>query len=211
MKASINLDRRKLLVAAVTAGGAIATGLFTSSLVDASRLNNNMETPMTSLSQNSLYTTSLSATTLTGEAADRAAIRELIDAWAHFADRRLADKQADLFTPDGGYSVYDGDPATGKLLDRGRGHAEILAALAGLNKYTHTTHFNGQATIAVQGERGVGECYCLAHQLYEENGERKLQLLSIRYHDDYVRENGRWLFFERKLIIDWSDTRTSVA
>lgn len=199
----INLDRRALLIAA---GGAAAADFLPSPL-RAQDPNPNKEKPMASLSQESLYTTSLAATALTGEAADRIAIRELIDAWAHFADRRLADKQASLFTADGGYSVYDGDPATGKMLGSRRGHAEIVEALGALNKYVHTTHFNGQATIVVQGDRGVGECYCLAHQLSEENGARKLQLLSIRYYDDYVKEGGRWLFAERKLIIDWSDTR----
>lgn len=198
-----NLNRRTLLIAA---GGAAAASILPLPVLAQDRTHNK-EMPMASLSQGSLYTTSLSATTLTGEAADRVAIRELIDAWAHFADRRLADKQAGLFTADGGYSVYDGDPATGKLLGSRRGHAEIVSALGALNKYVHTTHFNGQATIMVQGDRGVGECYCLAHQLSEENGARKLQLLSIRYYDDYVREGGRWLFAERKLIIDWSDTR----
>lgn len=58
----------------------------------------------------------------------------------------------------------------------------------------------------VQGDRGVGQCYCLAHQLPEENGARKLQCLSIRYYDEYVREGGRWPFSEGKRIIDWSDT-----
>jgi hypothetical protein len=41
------------------------------------------------------------AATLTGEAGDRLAIKELIDAYAHDADRREAEKQANLFTVDG--------------------------------------------------------------------------------------------------------------
>ncbi|NEI74529.1 nuclear transport factor 2 family protein [Rhizobium lusitanum] len=155
-----------------------------------------------------LYTTSLTATTLTGEAADRVAIRELIDAWAHFADRRMAEKQAGLFTADGGYSIYDGDPMTHQPIGARRGFAGIVEALGALNKYIHTTHFNGQSTIVIKGDRGVGESYCLAHQLYEENGERKLQILSIRYYDEFARQGGRWLFADRKLIIDWSDTRS---
>jgi hypothetical protein len=40
------------------------------------------------LSLNALYSTSVTANSLTGEAADRVAIRELIDAWGHCADRR---------------------------------------------------------------------------------------------------------------------------
>jgi len=44
---------------------------------------------MPPLSFDSLYSTSLSATSLTGEAADRVAIRELIDAWAHCANYKF--------------------------------------------------------------------------------------------------------------------------
>src|ERR671935_523650 len=45
-----------------------------------------------------------------GEAADRLAIRELIDAYAHCADRRDADGQKSLFTEDTHFVVYmDGE------------------------------------------------------------------------------------------------------
>src|ERR1035438_4085276 len=40
------------------------------------------------------------------EAADRIAIRELIDAYAHCADRRDAERQMPLFTPDTHFVVY---------------------------------------------------------------------------------------------------------
>ena len=44
------------------------------------------------------------------EAADRLAIRELVDAYAHCADRRDADGQKSLFTEDTHFVVYmDGD------------------------------------------------------------------------------------------------------
>jgi hypothetical protein len=207
---SPDFARRNLLAAAVAAGGAAVAGFLPSKLFAAVPPSNHSEMTMSSLSQNLLYTTSLSATTLTGEAADRVAIRELIDAWAHFADRRMAEQQAALFTADGGYSIYTADPATSQPVESRHGKSRIVAALAVLEKYVHTTHFNGQSAIVIHGDRAVGESYCLAHQIFEADGERKLQLLSIRYHDDFVRLDGRWLFSERKLIIDWSDTRPSV-
>jgi len=41
------------------------------------------------------------------------------------------------------------------------------------------------------------------------DGQGILMLMSIRYHDTMVRAGDRWLFKERKLIIDWTDTRPS--
>ena len=48
------------------------------------------------LSMDMLYSGSVAANHLGGEAADRVAIRELIDGWAHCADRRLPDRQAPI-------------------------------------------------------------------------------------------------------------------
>ena len=157
----------------------------------------------------SLYDNSTLATSLTGEAADRLVIRRLVDAWAHCADRRLAEEQSKLFVPHGAIIVYEGEPATHKPTATLNGRAQILAALAVLNKFTATTHLNGQSNVVISGDHAIGETYCLAHQLSDENGQRKLQILSIRYYDKFVRQQHRWYFVERKLITDWSDTRLS--
>jgi len=44
------------------------------------------------LTFDSLYDNSILATSRRGEAADRLAIRRLVDAWEHCADRRLAEQ-----------------------------------------------------------------------------------------------------------------------
>ena len=200
-------DRRRFMAIAMAAGGPLAATPLIGQASEPSPHTSHTAYP----SFDSLYTTSLAATSLTGEAADRIAIRELVDAWAHCADRRLFEKQAALFTKDGVCIIYGGDPATHQATGTLRGQAEILAALPVLNKLAATTHFNGQSVIVIEGEHAVGETYCLAHQLLEEGEKRTLQILSIRYLDRLVREGRRWLFSERKLIIDWSDTRPSAA
>jgi hypothetical protein len=68
------------------------------------------------------------------EAADRLALRELFDAYAHCADRRDAEGQ---------------------------------------NRYEVTTHFNGQSTVTLDGDRATGESYTIAHHVYTEDGDRK--------------------------------------
>jgi hypothetical protein len=34
---------------------------------------------------------------------------------------------------------------------------------------------------------------------------------SIRYLDTFVRQDGAWLFAERRLMVDWTDTRPAMA
>jgi hypothetical protein len=147
--------------------------------------------------------------TPTGEAADRLAIRGLIDAWAHCADRRTPQQQAQLFTPDGTVAVYMGDPAVTEPVQQIRGHADLTESFKVLDNYDATTHFNGQSTVILDGDRATGETYCLAHHLWTENGQRMLMIMSIRYLDTFTRQEGQWLFAERQLITDWIDKRPS--
>jgi hypothetical protein len=141
------------------------------------------------------------------EAADRLAIRELVDAYAHCADRRDAKGQMFLFTADTHFVVYmnakDSTP-TQELHSR-----EALAPVfAELNKYDATTHFVGQSTIfSLTAERATGEAYCLAHHVTVDGGKRRLMVASLRYLDTFVKMDGSWLFAERRLYVDWLEER----
>jgi ketosteroid isomerase-like protein len=141
------------------------------------------------------------------EAADRLAIRELIEAYAHCADRRDAKGQMALFTEDTHFVVYmnakDSTPAQ-ELNSR-----EALAPVFDeLNKYEVTTHFVGQSTIfTLTRDRGTGEAYCLAHHVTIEAGNRRLMVASLRYFDTFVKIDSSWLFAERLLYVDWLEER----
>src|SRR6478752_6797280 len=145
------------------------------------------------------------------EAADRLAIRELFDAYEHCADRRDADGQKALFTEDTHFVVYmegEGSEPTQEL----NGREALSPVFDDLNRYERTTHFNGQSTVSLDGDRAAGESYCLAHHLkVNEDGQRTLMVASIRYLDDLVKQDGRWLFAERRLMVNWIDTRPSTA
>src|SRR5258708_2691411 len=98
------------------------------------------------------------------EAADRLALRELIDAYAHYADRRDAKGQMALFTEDAHFVVYmDGksDVPTQEL----RGRDALAPVFDNLNQYEATTHFNGQCTVVLDGTEATGLSYCLAHHM----------------------------------------------
>ena len=87
------------------------------------------------------------------------------------------------------------------------GREALTPVFDDLNRYEATTHFNGQSTIALDGDRATGESYCLAHHLFTEDGERKLMVASLRYLDTFVKIDGTWLFAERNLYVDWTETR----
>jgi hypothetical protein len=142
------------------------------------------------------------------ELADRLAIRELVDAYAHCADRRDAEGQKSLFSEDTHFVVYMDGQGTEptQVLD---GREALTPVFDDLNRYQATMHFNGQSTIALDGDRATGESYCIAHHVFTEDGERNLMVAWLRYGDTFVKVDGNWLFAERKLYVDWTETRPS--
>jgi hypothetical protein len=141
------------------------------------------------------------------EVADRLALRELFDAYAHCADRRDAEGQKALFTEDTRFAVYmDGEGSEPTYVLEGR--EALTPIFEDLNRYEVTTHFNGQSTVTIDGNGATGESYTIAHHLYTEDGNRKIMVASLRYLDTFAKLDGRWYFAARELILDWSETRS---
>jgi ketosteroid isomerase-like protein len=141
------------------------------------------------------------------EAADRLAIRELIEAYAHCADRRDAKGQMALFTTDTHFVVYMNakDPAPSEELHSREALAPVFADL---NQYAATMHFIGQSTIfTLNGDRAAGEAYCIAHHLSLNGEKRRLMVAYLRYLDTFTKIDGTWFFAERVLYVDWQDER----
>ena len=141
------------------------------------------------------------------EAADRLAIRELVEAYAHCADRRDAKGQMALFTPDTHFVVFMNakDPTPSQELHTREALAPVFDDL---NKYAATMHFVGQSTIlTLTNDRATGEAYTLAHHLTIEGAQRRLMIATLRYNDLFVKTNGEWLFAERLLYVDWIEER----
>jgi ketosteroid isomerase-like protein len=141
------------------------------------------------------------------EAADRLAIRELVEAYAHCADRRDAKGQMALFTSDTHFVVFMNakDPKPSMELHSREALAPVFADL---NRYAATTHFVGQSTIfTLTADQATGEAYTLAHHVTIDGEKRRLMLASLRYDDTFVKIDGAWLFAERKLYVDWMEER----
>ena len=124
------------------------------------------------------------------EAADRLAIRELVEAYAHCADRRDAKGQMALFTADTRFVVFMNakDPKPSQEL---RSREALAPVFADLNQYAATMHFVGQSTLfALNGDRATGEVYCIAHHLTVDGDKRSLMVAYLRYLDTYMKIDG---------------------
>jgi hypothetical protein len=142
------------------------------------------------------------------EAAHRLAIRELVEAYAHCADRRDARGQMALFTPDTHFVVYM-DAKDPKPTQDLHSRDALAPVFADLNKYAATQHFVGQSTIlTLTSNSATGEAYTMAHHLTVNDGKRSLMIAALRYDDTFVKQDGSWLFAERKLYVDWIEERS---
>ncbi len=138
-----------------------------------------------------------------GTAAERAALRDLVESYALAADSGDAGAVADLFTETGRLVVHHDPERPGPTGTR-TGRAEIAAAIATLARYRATTHMVGAHGATVAGDRARGVTTGMAHQLLvTDEGSSVLIVLGIRYEDDFVRGDDGWRFAERHVIVRW--------
>ena len=137
---------------------------------------------------------------------DRIAIRELIDQYAYCADTRDAQGQMALFTVDTNFEVFmDSKSSTPTQVINNR--QDLFPVFDNLNTYLATMHFNGQSTVKLDGDRASGVTYCRAYHLNVQDGVQKLMIAGIRYCDIMVKQEGKWVFAERKLKVCWVENR----
>jgi SnoaL-like domain len=199
MITKVNLERRQLLIGSVAAGVAGATAAAVS--VHEGELGAPIRANM-----------SLSRTAYTNlspeQMADRVAIRELVDAYAHCADRRDLAGQMSLFTAGVEFLLFN-DSRSAEPTQKINGREGLRPLFEGLKSYEATTHFNGQMTITWGHDSVSGELNCLAHLVKVDASQRTLTVVSVRYLDQFVKLGGLWYINQRKALLDWSDSRPS--
>ncbi|MDI2131603.1 nuclear transport factor 2 family protein [Yinghuangia seranimata] len=137
--------------------------------------------------------------------ADRLALRDLVETYAHGADRRKPELVASMFLPDGSLTVHR-DPGAAPITRTGR--EQIAAAMAGLDRYIATQHLVANQLATIDGDRAEAETYCTAHHIYEdEAGVRRDRVMAIRYVDTYARTPEGWRIATRTLHCDWVEDR----
>lgn len=132
-------------------------------------------------------------------------LRDLIDAYAYLSDEKKISQVMDLFTPDVTYKVYMGGALVADVSGRDKmekdfnGHASLVK--------TYFT-MNGQHTIKIDGKTATGISFSQLKMIREVEEKDILTDYSVKYEDNYVFQNGKWLIKDRIGYFVIIETRT---
>src|SRR5215211_8605373 len=131
--------------------------------------------------------------------ADRIALRNLVETYAHGCDARDEAVLVSCFVDGGTLVVHwlDRDATTMIAPDDIRRIPRTLGA------YDRTLHFIGNHRAHIDGDDGAGETYCFAHHISGTSDH----VMAIRYEDTYRRTPGGWKFVVRQLRLEWTEDR----
>lgn len=139
---------------------------------------------------------------------DRAALKALVDTFSNLADQKDVARQLLLFTEDATVESRSGG-APGSVL---RGREQIGQAFSSfLANFTTVYHMNGHQTVTVNGDRASGTAYCLVVLAGMQDGREMRLTMGVRYDDEYVRLDGKWLIAKRTSHFDWRDSSPVAA
>jgi hypothetical protein len=135
-------------------------------------------------------------------------LRDLVEHYAHLADRHDGAALAALFVDDARMEIFDHGMSAGgptRVLDR----AGIAAEVSALDQFRSTLHFLGQQRCGIAShDRATGETYCEAsHVFAAPDGTLVNHVVGLLYLDDYVRVGEQWRFARRRLDFKWVEQR----
>jgi 3-phenylpropionate/cinnamic acid dioxygenase small subunit len=125
---------------------------------------------------------------------DQAEIRHLMARYAQLADDRNAKGRAALFAADAHYFA-----GANELVGPAAIEAEIAARAASQPPERKTKHMLGNSVIDISGDRAeVFTDYVL---MIRTNDSSPWEVRGTgRYHDRFVKTNGRWLYAQNKTV-----------
>lgn len=136
---------------------------------------------------------------------DQAALRALVERYAHYVDRRDGPALAELFTPDGVLVVPDVRISLSPTHEV-QGRKAISDGLDVMRRFDATMHAVVGQVLEIDGDRATGVVACLAHHVRESTDT----VWFLNYHDTYQRIDGEWRFSRRELWVDWIEERPVV-
>ena len=124
------------------------------------------------------------------EIEDTLALKRLVDTFSNLADVKDVKSQMELFTDDAEVISKTKDQTF-----KSKGKDEIYKAFSGyLALFDIVYHLNGQQTVDIKGDTATGIAYCFVTLI----GNGKKNQSGVRYHDTYVKKNGKWLIKKRE-------------
>jgi hypothetical protein len=135
---------------------------------------------------------------------DRWAISDVVTRYFVAIDRRNWAVLRTCFTEDV-EGVYEGVRVAGgidRLMRFLTGESEISFPVE-ITNLRLSMHFAGNHLCNVDGDRASAQTYALAHLVDEPDSGPRMRTRGLRYVDDLVRVDGRWLICRREHILDW--------
>jgi hypothetical protein len=121
-------------------------------------------------------------------------LRDLVDNYAYLSDEWKISEVMDLFTPDVTYKVFMNGALVADV--SGRENMESDFNLHASQVKTYFT-LNGQHTVKIDGETAIGVSFSQIKMIREADGKDVLTDYSVKYDDQYVFQNGKWLIKDR--------------
>lgn len=121
-------------------------------------------------------------------------LRDLVDNYAYLSDEWKISEVMDLFTPDVTYKVFMNGALVADVSGR-----EKMESDFNLHASQVKTYFtlNGQHTTKIDGETATGVSFSQIKMIREADGKDVLTDYSVKYEDQYVFKNGKWLIKDR--------------
>ena len=135
----------------------------------------------------------------------RDALWSLSLGYARSVDQRETESFLALFVPDAELSIHN--PPDADATSVYRGHEDLARIPPRMARFRATFHLLGQADYHLDGEEPTGEVYCVAHHRSAGDDDPTDYVMFIRYRDRYRRHDGQWRIAERRVLVDWTETR----
>jgi hypothetical protein len=121
-------------------------------------------------------------------------LRGLIDAYAYLGDEKKIAEQMDLFTSDAQYTVYMG----GTIVSNTSGTVNLEKEFNGHASQVKTYFtLNGQHIVTVDDDTATGVSFSQIKMIRVVEGRDILTDYSVKYEDNYVRQQDKWLINQR--------------
>jgi hypothetical protein len=131
-------------------------------------------------------------------------LRELVDTYSHLTDEKKISEQMLLFTPDAQYKVYVGGQLVSDVSGTKQLEKDFMGHASFVKRYFS---INGQHVVKVGGDTATGVSYSQMKMVRDVDGKEVITDYSVKYEDEYVRQNGNWLIKARTCHFVIMDTR----